>query len=187
MRLEWEQYKERQKVGINCKGKVKRNLGYFYRVRKRLAYQIADTLFIKGILVMALLVLLHQTLSHQSAMVAQIGLIALAGFFFWAINKMIDQWRLSHPLKITEYDEENLYHSDGKNRLTIPLANIQMAVTLAGPAYGSRKNLQVVYFEEESVEKVIQLSIPIEDLHLFEGFCEMVIGRNSSFVWQDEG
>lgn len=136
---------------------------------------------------MLLLVLLHQTLSHQSAMVAQIGLVAIAGFFFWAINKMIDQWRLSHPLKITEYDEENLYHSDGKNRLTIPLANIQMAVTLAGPAYGSRKNLQIVYVDEAVVEKSIQLSIPIEDLYLFEGFCEEVVERNVSFVWQDEG
>ena len=156
-------------------------------MRKRLAYQIADTLFIKGIVVMALLVFLHQTISRQSAAVAQIGLIALAVFFFWAINNVIDEWRLSHPLKSTEYDEEYLYHSDGKVNLTISLGSIQSAVTVAGPAYRSRKNLQVVYFEEESVEKVIQLSIPIEDLYLFERFCEVVVGRNSSFVWQDEG
>ena len=136
---------------------------------------------------MALLVLLHQSLSHQSAMVAQIGLIALAAFFFWAINKMIDQWRLSHPLKITEYDEENLYHNDGKVNLTIPLERIQSAVTMAGPAYRSRKNLQLVYVYEGALEKTIQLSIPIEDLYLFEGFCEVVVGRNSLFVWQDEG
>lgn len=136
---------------------------------------------------MALLLFLHQTISRQSAAVAQIGLIALAGFFFWAINNVIDEWRLSHPLKITEYDEENFYHSDGKVNLTIPLESIQSAVTVAGPAYKSRKNLQLVYVYEGALEKTIQLSIPIEDLHLFEGFCEVVVGKNSLFVWQDEG
>lgn len=156
------------------------------RMRKRLAYQMTDTLFIKGVLVMGLLVLLHQTLSHQSAMVAQIGLIALAGFFFWAINKMIDQWRLSHPLKCTEFDEENLYHTEGNAHLTIPLGSIQSAVTITGPAYGSRKNLQVVYLDEGDKEKMIYLSIPMEDLYLFEKFCEVVVARNDRFIWQDE-
>lgn len=134
---------------------------------------------------MALLVLLHQTLSHQSAMVAQIGLVALAGFFFWAINKIIDQWRLSHPLKMTEYDEANLYHSDGKNRLTIPFGKIQMAITMAGPAYGSRKHFQVEYMDEKDSLRSLQFSIAAEDVLLFEEFCGKVAGRNEAFVWQE--
>lgn len=48
MRLEWEQYKERQKVGINCKGKVKRNLGYFYRNEKAVGISDSGYFICKG-------------------------------------------------------------------------------------------------------------------------------------------
>lgn len=136
---------------------------------------------------MALLVFLHQTISRQSAAVAQIGLIALAVFFFWAINNVIDEWRLSHPLKSTEYDEEYLYHSDGKVNLTISLGSIQSAVTVAGPAYRSRKNLQVEYVDENTTVKLLHLSIAAEDVPGFEEFCSRVVIKNASFIWQDEG